>query len=78
MHLDIVAPDKSIFSGEVKSIQLPGVAGSFGILDNHAPIISALKHGKIKIKDSSDKEVLFPIKGGVIEVLKNKVIILAE
>lgn len=78
MHLDIVSPDKNIFSGAVKSIQLPGTAGSFGILNNHAPLISTLKGGKIKIKDSSDKEVFFEIKGGVVEVLKNKVVILAE
>lgn len=78
MHLDIVSPDKNIFSGAVKSIQLPGTAGSFGILNNHAPLISTLKGGRIKIKDTADKELFFEIKGGVVEVLKNKVIILAE
>ncbi len=78
MLLDIVSPDKSIFSGEVKSIQLPGMAGSFGILNNHAPLISTLKSGKIKIKEPSGKELSFQINGGVVEVQKNKVIILSE
>lgn len=78
MHLDIISPDKSIFSGEVNAIQLPGTAGSFGILNNHAPLISTLKEGKIKVKDASGKEDFFEIKGGVVEVLKNRVIILSE
>ncbi len=78
MHLDIVSPDKSIFSGEVNSVQLPGTAGSFGILNNHAPLISTLKDGKIKTKDTSGKEEFFEIKGGVVEVLNNRVIVLAE
>lgn len=78
MHLDIVSPEKSIYSGEVNSLQLPGTAGSFGILNNHAPIISTLKAGKIVVKDAAGKEEFFEIKGGVVEVTKNRVIILAE
>lgn len=78
MHLDIISPDKNIFSGEVTSIQLPGTAGSFGILNNHAAMISTLTVGKIKVKDTSGKEELFDVSGGVVEVLNNKVIILAE
>lgn len=78
MHLDIISPDRNIYSGEVNSITLPGTAGSFGILNNHAPLISTLKEGKIKIKDTANKEEFFNIKGGVVEVMKNKVIILAE
>ena len=78
MQLDILSPDKNIFSGEVHSIRLPGTIGSFGILKNHAPLISTLKEGKIKIVDSAGKEEFVAIKGGVVEVLKNRVIILAE
>ncbi|MFC1733620.1 ATP synthase F1 subunit epsilon [candidate division KSB1 bacterium] len=78
MHLEITTPDKEIFSGEVNLIQLPGIDGSFEILENHAPMISVLKKGKIKIIGSLDKPEFFEINGGVIEVLKNKVLVLAE
>jgi len=78
MHLEITTPDKEIFSGEVSLVQLPGIDGSFEILENHAPMISVLKKGKIKIIGSSAKPEFFEINGGVIEVLKNKVLMLAE
>ena len=78
MRLEIITPDKSVFEGEVNLIQLPGIDGSFEILNNHAPLISVLKKGKIKIRDDQDKEQFFEVNGGVIEVLKNKVLILAE
>ncbi len=51
MKLEIISPDKSVFTGEVSLVQLPGIDGSFEILNNHAPLISVLKKGKIKIKD---------------------------
>jgi len=78
MKLEIITPDKSVFTGEVSLVQLPGIDGSFEILNMHAPLISVLKKGKIKIKDDQDKEQFFEVNGGVIEVLKNKVLILAE
>ncbi|MEA3445006.1 MAG: ATP synthase F1 subunit epsilon [Bacteroidota bacterium] len=78
MFLEIVTPDKKIFSGEVKLAQLPGSHGSFEILNNHAPIVSSLNKGKVRIIDSEDKEFSFDIGGGVIESADNKVIILAE
>lgn len=77
MNLEIITPDTTIYQGEAELVQLPGIDGSFEILNNHAPLISALKEGKIKIK-KEDKDQFFDIKGGVIEVLKNKVLILAE
>ncbi len=78
MKVEIIDPDKTIFSGEAKVVQLPGKDGSFEILNNHAPIISVLKKGKVKIVDSAKNTQYFEIKGGVIEVLKNKILILAE
>ena len=78
MHLEITTPDKEIFAGEVSLVQLPGIDGSFEILENHAPLISVLKKGRIKIIDASKKTEFFEINGGVIEVLKNKVLVLAE
>lgn len=77
MNLEIITPDTTIYEGEAELVQLPGIDGSFEILNNHAPLISALKQGKIKIKKDG-KEEFFEINGGVIEVLENKVLILAE
>lgn len=77
MDLEIITPDTTIYKGEAELIKLPGIDGSFEILNNHAPLISALTQGKVKIKKNG-KEEFFEIKGGVIEVLKNKVLILAE
>ncbi len=77
MNLEIITPDTTIYKGEAELVQLPGIDGSFEILNNHAPLISALRQGKIKIK-TNGKENFFDINGGVIEVLENKVLILAE
>jgi len=78
MHLEIKKPDARLFEDEVISVQLPGIDGSFGILDHHAPLISALKKGIIKIVDKNKAVQVFNINGGVVEVLNNNVIILAE
>ncbi|MBU2651710.1 MAG: ATP synthase F1 subunit epsilon [Bacteroidetes bacterium] len=78
MLLEIITPDKTIYSGEVDLIQLPGLEGSFEILDQHASLISVLKKGMIKIRDNSNKDSFFEINGGVVEVLHNKVLVLAE
>lgn len=78
MLLEIITPEKKLYSGEVKSVQLPGSAGSFGVLKNHAPLISSLKKGNVKVVDEQKQTHSFPIKGGVVEVLKNKIVVLAE
>ena len=78
MKLEIVTPDKKLYDGEAKSITVPGSEGSLGILDNHAPMIASLKKGTVKITDAASQVQKFEIKGGVVEVLKNKVIVLAE
>ena len=78
MHLQIITPDKKVFDGEVKLVQVPGSKGSFQVLRNHAPIISTLDAGKVKIIDSGDKTSFLTISGGVIEVKNNRIIILAE
>jgi len=77
MNLEIITPDKTIYKGEADLVQLPGIDGSFEILNNHAPLISALIKGKIKVKKSGSEE-FYEVNGGVIEVLDNKVLILAE
>ena len=78
MQLDIITPEKKLFSGEVSLVQLPGLDGSFEILEGHAPLVSVLKAGKIKIQESQKQQQFFEVKGGVVEVLYNKVLVLAE
>ncbi len=78
MFLEIVTPDKKVYSGDVEAVKLPGAEGSFGILKNHAPIIATLKKGTIKITDAQKGIENFEINGGVVEVLNNKIIVLAE
>lgn len=78
MKLEIISPEQTIYSGEVSLVQLPGIDGSFEILNNHAPLISVLAAGKVKVEDAQKQTQFFDIKGGVVEVLHNKVIVLAE
>lgn len=78
MHLEIITPDKKLYSGDVKSVVLPGSQGRFGVLNKHASMISSLKKGKIKIVDEKQETRYFEIAGGVAEVHKNKIIVLAE
>ncbi len=78
MNIEIITPDKTIFTGTTSLVQLPGIDGLFEILNNHAPLISVLKKGKVKIKNDNDKFEFFEINGGVVEVLQNKILILAE
>lgn len=78
MHVDILSPEKNYFSGEVYGVQLPGSAGLFEILDNHAPMVAILKKGKIKILHKAQEHSFLPIDKGIIEVLSNKVTILVE
>lgn len=78
MKLEIITPEKKLFEGSVKSAVFPGTEGSFGVLNNHAPMIAGLKSGTVEIIDDNNAKQKFPIKGGVVEVLKNNVIVLAE
>jgi F-type H+-transporting ATPase subunit epsilon len=78
MKLEIITPDKKIYSGDVKLVQLPGSKGAFEILNNHAPIISTLDKGKIKVEEESGQVLFFDVEGGIVENKDNKLIILAE
>ncbi len=77
MNLDILTPDKKLFEGEAESVTVPGSTGLMQILKGHAALISSLNKGVVKVKTSTGEEI-FDIKGGVVEVLNNKVIVLAE
>lgn len=78
MILEIITPDKKIYSGKVKLVQLPGSKGLFEILKNHAPIVSTLGKGKIKVEEDSGKILFFDVDGGIVENKENKIIVLAE
>ncbi|MFD0931526.1 F0F1 ATP synthase subunit epsilon [Psychroflexus salinarum] len=91
MHLEIVSPEQIILSEEVKSVNVPGINGEFQILDNHAPVVSVLQKGTIKLDSSvtlpkkskdkfyeKDSKLNFDISGGVIELQDNKVVILID
>jgi F-type H+-transporting ATPase subunit epsilon len=77
MTLEILTPDKTVYTGEVTSVTVPGTSGSFEVLKGHAPIISTLEDGKVVIRSGKDSQSMF-IKGGVIEVINDQVIVLAE
>ena len=79
MKLNIITPDNVLFTGDnVSLVQLPGFDGSFEVMDHHAPLISVLRKGKIKVEIKGDNPLFFDVSGGVIEVLENHVLILAE
>lgn len=81
MYLEIITPDENVFEGEVNSAMFPGSDGSFQILNDHAPMVSALGKGDVKIERIHEKrteDIHFNIDGGVVEVLNNKILVLAE
>ncbi|MBI5541996.1 MAG: ATP synthase F1 subunit epsilon [Bacteroidia bacterium] len=78
MIVEILTPEKSLFTGEAKLLQLPGADGSFEIMNNHAPLISTLSEGKIKVVETNGNKVFFDILGGMVEMSSNKITVLAE
>jgi F-type H+-transporting ATPase subunit epsilon len=76
MKIEIITPDKSLFSGEAISVKFPGTGGRFETLNNHANIISSLEKGTITVKTSEGSKE-FEINGGIVEFLKNEIIVLA-
>ena len=91
MYLEIISPEKTLFKGEVDSVHLPGSVGDFQVLNNHAPIVSTLKKGEVKIigklnfdssvKDQfeiSDNETILKIESGTVEMSNNQLIILVD
>ncbi|MGB5378461.1 F0F1 ATP synthase subunit epsilon [Muriicola sp.] len=92
MHLEIVSPEATLFSGDVTSVTVPGVNGEFQVLDNHAPIVSLLQQGNVKIGGevkideeyaskfikSTEGKTALPISSGTMEMRDNKVIVLVD
>ena len=91
MYLEIVSPEATLFAGEVTSVTVPGINGEFQMLTNHAPIVSLLQEGTVKIQgditieeayqdkfSQNDGKTILPITSGTIEMKNNKVIVLAD
>jgi F-type H+-transporting ATPase subunit epsilon len=77
VKLEIITPEKRLYEGKVKLVQVPGAKGSFEVLKNHAPIISTLTRGKIKVITEDDRKEFIEINSGIIEVKANMITILA-
>lgn len=77
LHVDIITPERNLFSGAATAVQLPGVEGLFQVLANHAPIMAALTSGRVKIDTAKGSEFV-AIDGGVVEVSGNTVTVLAK
>ena len=72
-HLSIVTPEKVFYEGDIKSLVIPGSEGYLGVLPNHAPLITALKPGKIEFRDREDEQHVLAVSGGFLEVSRNQV-----
>ena len=78
MKVKITKPDATLFDGEAKLVQLPGTGGLFEILNDHAPIISSLAKGTLRLVDNNDEEKTFDIRGGVVKGQQNDILILVQ
>ncbi len=77
MQLDIITPDRNVFSGEATSVTFPGSGGQFQVLNDHAPLVSTLARGPMTVVTAGRSQT-FTVDGGVVEVLRNRVLVLAE
>lgn len=77
MTVDIITPDRKVFSGEASAVTFPGIDGQFQVLNDHAPLVSTLAKGKMIVQSSAGQQT-FTVDGGVVEVLQNRVLVLAE
>jgi len=78
VYLEIISPEKLLYTGEITIVKLPGTLGSFEIMDHHAPIISTLTKGKIKIKDTNGLITYFEINGGLVEASSSQINVLVD
>jgi len=77
MKVDIITPDRKVFSGEATAVTFPGSEGQFQVLNDHAPLVSTLGQGPIVVQGATGQQT-FTVDGGVVEVLQNNVLVLAE
>ncbi len=78
MNLEVITPEKTLYQGNIISINVPGSKGSFTVLKNHAALISTLEKGELRFVTSDKRSESIEIAGGIIEVKKNNIIVLAD
>jgi len=78
MQLTILTPEKEVYSGLIKSVKVPGTSGQFEILGGHAPIVSSLTEGEIRVLDEGGQRKLYTIERGFVEVLNDEVSLLVR
>jgi F-type H+-transporting ATPase subunit epsilon len=78
MNIEILSSSGTIYSGQVSSVSVPGIAGSFTILKDHAPILSLLSSGEVYVEAKDNQKFSFQVTGGVVEVKKNRIVVLSE
>lgn len=78
MKVKIIKPDTTLYEGDASLLQLPGTGGLFEILENHAPIISSLAEGKLRLLTDNQEEKTFDIRGGVVKGQKNDILLLVQ
>lgn len=78
MNVKVITPDQNVYEGEVTQVKLPGTSGQFEVLNDHAALISTLQSGKLILKTTDQGLLEYQVDGGVVEILKNQLIILIE
>jgi F-type H+-transporting ATPase subunit epsilon len=78
VKIEIITPEKTVYEGDIRSLKVPGKKGAFQVLKDHAAIVSTLIEGKVTVTDMNNRDSVFEIKGGVVEVRHNTIILLAE
>lgn len=78
MNITILTPDAEIFQGTINSVRVPGASGQFEILNNHAPIVSALEEGEVRLIKADGNNMIFNIQKGFVEVLNNEISLLVQ
>ena len=78
MDIEILSSSGTIYSGRVSSVSVPGIGGSFTILKHHAPILSLLSPGEVYVETGDHQNLSFQVAGGVVEVKKNRIVVLSE
>ena len=78
MHIAVLSPTEQIFDGEITSVKVPGISGQFEVLNGHAPIVSALSDGYVRILKEGGDNLTFKIAAGFIEVINNEVSLLVQ
>jgi F-type H+-transporting ATPase subunit epsilon len=78
MYISVLTPDRTIYQGDITSVKVPGTSGEFEILENHAPIVSSLEAGPVRLIKEEGEQMKFQIEKGFIEVLNNKISLLVQ